>query len=138
MRRCIWHCQWHAVWTRTNLKWAISLTGMSCRLSLLDAGELVHQVEAIELRNRAVLGWAPGYVHPAPRVVELDVEARLGERECDFLGMRCRECREQAFERLVLLALERAHVTDTLLFSEGKQAEIGSFSSGLPFGSFGS
>ena len=124
--------------TRTNLKWAISLTGMSCRLTLLDAGELVHQVEAIELRNRAVLGWAPGYVHPAPRVVELDVEARLGERECDFLGMRCRECREQAFERLVLLALERAHVTDTLLFSEGKRAEIGSFSSALPFGSLAS
>ena len=104
---------------RPNSKWAISLTGMSCRLSLLDADELVHQVQAIELCDRAV-DTGPGFVHPAPRVVELDGEANLGERECDFLGMRCRECREQVLERLVILAVEHARVLDTSAITGGQ------------------
>jgi hypothetical protein len=54
-------------------KGAISLTGMSCRLSPLDADELVHQVAAIELRDGAG-ATGPEFVHPAPQphVVELD------------------------------------------------------------------
>ena len=59
-----------------------------------------------------MLEWVPGFVHPVPRL-ELEGEARLGEREGDFLGMLFRECREQGQERLVLLAVERARVLDT-------------------------
>ncbi len=89
---------------------------MSCWSSPLDTGELVHQVEAsIEPRDRAASAhlWASGYMHwhPVPRL-ELEgatgSEARLGERECGFLGMLFRECCEQVFERPVLLAVERA------------------------------
>ncbi len=54
-----------------------------------------------------------------PRL-ELEGEARLGEREGDFLGMLFRECREQGFERLVLLAVERARVLDTIAFRGGQ------------------
>ena len=66
-----------------------------------------------------MLAWVPGFVHPVPRL-ELEGEARLGERACDFLGMLFRECREQGLERLVLFAVERAHVLDTIAFTGGQ------------------
>lgn len=65
-----------------------------------------------------MLEWVPGFVHPVPRL-ELEGEARLGEREGDFVGMLFRECREQGQERLVLLAVERARVLDTIAFRGG-------------------
>ncbi len=100
---------------RLNSKWAISLTGRSCRSSLLDADELVHQVQAIELCDRAV-ETGVGSVHPAFRVVELDGETRLGERECDL-----------PWNAWLSLRSKQHMCLTPLLLPEGKRAEIGSF-----------
>ena len=74
-------------------------------------------MEAIELRDR---GDPAGYVHPGLVVVELEGEARLGEPEFDFLGMPCRECREQVLELPVFSAVEHARVLLTIAILGGQ------------------